>query len=118
MKKNYPPNFTYGDFAKSFTADLYQPPEWAELFMSAGAQYVVLTAKHHEGFCNFKTQHSWNWNSVDVGPNRDLVGELATAIRQWSNLRFGVYHSLYEWFNPVYLSDKKNGFKTQDFVRQ
>ena len=40
-------------------------------------RYVVLTSKHHEGFTNWPSHVSWNWNSMDVGPKRDLVGELA-----------------------------------------
>lgn len=58
---------------------------------------------------------SWNWNSKDVGPHRDLVGELGTAIRK-RDIRYGLYHSLLEWFHPLYLRDKENGFKTQSFV--
>ena len=42
----------------------------------AGAKYVVLTSKHHEGFCLWPNAQSWNWNSVDVGPHRDLCGDL------------------------------------------
>uniref|UniRef100_A0A8B9WQQ9 Alpha-L-fucosidase n=1 Tax=Bos mutus grunniens TaxID=30521 RepID=A0A8B9WQQ9_BOSMU len=103
MKENYPPDFSYADFG------------WADLFKAAGAKYVVLTTKHHEGYTNWPSPVSWNWNSKDVGPHRDLVGELGTAIRK-RNIRYGLYHSLLEWFHPLYLRDKKNGFKTQYFV--
>lgn len=44
-------------------------------------RYVVLTAKHHEGFTNWGSPVSWNWNSVDTGPHRDLVGDLGEAVR-------------------------------------
>ncbi|OWF55891.1 Alpha-L-fucosidase [Mizuhopecten yessoensis] len=64
------------------------------------------------------SQHSWNWNSMDVGPHRDLVGEFARAIRNKTYMNFGLYHSLYEWFHPLYLADKANNFQTQDFVRE
>lgn len=53
---------------------------------------------------------------MDVGPHRDLVGELAKAIRKNSNLVYGLYHSLFEWYNPMYLSDLQNSYKTQEFV--
>ncbi|XP_045154870.1 tissue alpha-L-fucosidase [Echinops telfairi] len=88
------------------------------LFCSRGFhvhRYVVLTTKHHEGFTNWPSSVSWNWNSQDVGPHRDLVGELGTALRK-RNIRYGLYHSLLEWFHPLYLFDKSNGFKTQYFV--
>lgn len=45
-------------------------------------RYVVFTAKHHEGFTNWPSPTSFNWNSMDVGPHRDLVGDLAAAVRK------------------------------------
>jgi len=42
----------------------------------------VLTTKHHEGFTNWESPVSWNWNSLDTGPHRDLVGELGEALRE------------------------------------
>lgn len=116
MKDNYRPGFTYADFAPQFCAELFEPNRWADILVASGAKYVVLTSKHHEGFTNWPSKHSWNWNSMDVGPKRDLVGELANAIRNKTKLHFGLYHSLFEWFHPLYLRDKANGFKTQDFV--
>ncbi|CAN9503810.1 unnamed protein product [Ophioblennius macclurei] len=115
MSKNYPPGFSYPDFAPHFHAEFFNPEEWADIFKASGAKYVVLTAKHHEGFTNWGSPNSWNWNSVDNGPHRDLVGDLGDAVRNRS-LHYGLYNSLYEWFNPLYLTDKKNGFKTQEFV--
>lgn len=56
---------------------------------------------------------SWNWNSVDVGPHRDLVGELSASICKL-NLHFGVYFSLMDWFHPLYINDKLHN--TSDFV--
>ncbi|XP_030645369.1 alpha-L-fucosidase 1, tandem duplicate 2 [Chanos chanos] len=116
MMKNYPPGFTYADFSPLLRGQFFDPQEWAEIFEASGAKYVVLTAKHHEGFTNWPSPNSWNWNSVDDGPHRDIVGELASAVRNRS-LHYGLYNSLYEWFNPLYLSDKKAGFNTQEFVR-
>uniref|UniRef100_UPI003AABAAF9 tissue alpha-L-fucosidase-like n=1 Tax=Centroberyx gerrardi TaxID=166262 RepID=UPI003AABAAF9 len=115
MSKNYPPGFSYPEFAPQFHAQFFDPGEWADIFKASGAKYVVLTAKHHEGFTNWGSPNSWNWNSVDTGPHRDLVGDLGEAVRNRS-LHYGLYNSLYEWFHPLYLSDKKNGFKTQEFV--
>uniref|UniRef100_G1SR53 Alpha-L-fucosidase n=1 Tax=Oryctolagus cuniculus TaxID=9986 RepID=G1SR53_RABIT len=115
MSDNYPPGFQYADFGPQFTARFFNPDEWAKLFEAAGAKYVVLTTKHHEGFTNWPSPMSWNWNSKSLGPHRDVVGELGTAIRK-RNIRYGLYYSLMEWFHPFYQQDKKNGFKTQYFV--
>ncbi|KAK4312821.1 hypothetical protein Pmani_005917 [Petrolisthes manimaculis] len=118
MERNFRPNFTYQDFAPHFTAEFFDPEQWAEVFQASGARYVVLTSKHHEGFTNWPSAVSWNWNSMDVGPKRDLVGDLAKAIRsKATDIHFGLYHSLFEWFNPLYLMDKKNNFSTNYFVQ-
>ncbi|CAN7984502.1 unnamed protein product, partial [Ixodes hexagonus] len=117
MKRNYEPGFTYPEFAPQFTAQLFDPDRWADLFYKSGARYVVLTSKHHEGYTLWPSSVSWNWNAGDVGPKRDLVGDLATALRRKGDgVRFGVYHSLYEWFNPLYLADKAAHWKTSEFV--
>ncbi|KAI0241181.1 Alpha-L-fucosidase [Lamellibrachia satsuma] len=118
MKKNYPPGFTYADFASQFTAELYDPDHWADVFKAAGAKYVVLTSKHHEGFCNWPTNVSFNWNAMEVGPKRDLLGDLAKSIRKRTDIHFGLYHSLFEWYNPMYLQDHANNFKTRYFVER
>ncbi|CAD5123803.1 DgyrCDS12114 [Dimorphilus gyrociliatus] len=117
VEKNYKPGWTYADFARDFTTEFYNPDEWAELFESSGAKYVVLTAKHHEGYTNWPSNVSFNWNSKAVGPNKDLVGMLADSIRRKTNIHFGLYHSLYEWFHPLYLMDQANKFKTNYFVK-
>ena len=100
--KTYGGGFLYQDFAPMFKADLFNPDQWAELFLESGARYIVPTSKHHEGFCLWPSAESWNWNSVDVGPHRDLLGELTTAVRA-RGLKTGFYYSLYEWYNPLYL---------------
>ena len=74
MKNNYKPDFTYADFAEDFTAELFDPTYWTEVFKASGAKYVVLTSKHHEGFTLWPSKYSFSWNAMDVGPKRDLVG--------------------------------------------
>ncbi len=102
--KTYGTNFKYQDFAPMFKAGLFEPDKWAELFRSSGAKYVVLTSKHHEGFTLWPSAQSWNWNSVDVGPHRDLCGDLSSSVKK-AGLHMGFYYSLYEWYNPVYKSN-------------
>src|SRR5665647_2745172 len=100
----YGPDFKYQDFANRFKAEMFQPDEWAERFKEAGAKYIVLTSKHHEGFTLWPSEQSWNWNSVDVGPHRDLCGDLTKSVKA-KGLHMGFYYSLYEWFNPLYKSN-------------
>ncbi|XP_067044468.1 alpha-L-fucosidase-like [Acropora muricata] len=118
MKKNYRPGFSYADFAPMFKAEFFNPDEWADLIARSGAKYFLLTSKHHEGWTNWRSNVSWNWNSVDNGPHRDLVGELAASIRSRTNVTFGLYYSLFEWFHPMYLADKANHFETQNYVNK
>lgn len=100
----YGADFQYQDFVKDFHAEMFDPAQWAAIFKRSGAKYVVLTSKHHEGFCLWPSEQAWNWNSVDVGPHRDLCGDLTEAVRA-EGLRMGFYYSFYEWFNPTYNSD-------------
>ena len=102
--KTYGKEFKYQDFVPQFKAELFDPDQWAEIFAASGARYVILTSKHHDGFCLWPSADSWNWNSVDVGPHRDLCGDLAKAVRA-KGLKMGFYYSLYEWYRPLYRSD-------------
>jgi alpha-L-fucosidase len=107
----YGPGFTYFDFAPMFRAELYDPDHWADVLFRSGAKYVALTSKHHDGFCLWRSaeaNRSWgrHWNSVDAGPKRDLLGDLFAAGHR-RGLRMGIYYSLYEWYNPLWLKDRK-----------
>ena len=72
--------FGYKDFVPQFTADKYDPAAWAELFRRAGARFVVPVAEHHDGFAMYDTALG-NWSAAKMGPKRDLVGDLARAVR-------------------------------------
>jgi len=107
---NYGAGFRYPDFAPQFRLQLYDPAHWADLFVKSGAKYVVLTSKHHEGFAlwpSAEASRTWGrpWNAMEVGPKRDVLGDLATAVRA-RGLKFGIYFSLYEWYNPLWLTDR------------
>lgn len=109
-RRVYGEKFAYADFAPQFKAELYDPAQWAELFARAGARYVVPTSKHHDGFAMWPSadaSRTWGrpWNSVETGPKRDLLGDLAKAVRA-QGMKFGFYYSLYEWYNPLWLKDR------------
>lgn len=91
----------YEDFADAFRAELFDADRVMELIKASGAKHYVLTSKHHDGFCLWPSKFAWNWNSVDVGPHRDIVGEFRSAARR-HGIRQGLYYSLFEWSNPYY----------------
>lgn len=72
--------------------------EWARLAKLAGMKYMVMTAKHHEGFCLWDSKMT-PYNAVQCGPGRDLVGEYVEACREFG-LRVGLYYSLMDWHHP------------------
>jgi alpha-L-fucosidase len=100
MNRGKIPVADYKAFAKNFTAAKYDPQAWAQLAADAGIKYVVITAKHHEGFALFDSAYS-DWNAVKAsGAKRDLLQPLADAVRA-KGLRFGVYYSQsQDWVNP------------------
>ncbi|MGO8787825.1 MAG: alpha-L-fucosidase [Terriglobia bacterium] len=109
-QKMYGAAFPYQNFAPQFRAQLFDPDHWADVFARSGAKYVVLTSKHHEGFALWPSKEAsatWGrpWNAVEIGPKRDLLGDLSEAVRR-KGLRMGCYYSLYEWYNPLWLADK------------
>lgn len=97
----YGKDFQYEDFAPMFKAELWTPDEWAELFQKSGARYVLLVSKHHDGFCLWPSQYAPNWNSVEIGPKRDICGELTEAVRK-KGLKMGFYYSLPEWTSKIH----------------
>jgi len=78
-----------------FTAKNYDPDEWARLAKNAGMRYMVLTTKHHDGFCLFDTATTER-NAVKQGPKRDLVKEYIEACRR-HGMKVGLYYSWPDW---------------------
>lgn len=90
--------FGYKDFIPQFTAARFDPHAWAALFRQAGAQFVVPTAEHHDGFPLYDSAFT-PWNAAQMGPRRDLIGELAAAVRR-QGMVFGVssHRAEHWWF--------------------
>ena len=85
-------------FFQKFKAENYRPREWARLAKKAGMKYIVLTAKHHEGFCLWNSK-STPFNAVNSGAGRDLLKEFVEACRA-EKLKVGLYFSLIDWHQP------------------
>ncbi|WP_206070876.1 alpha-L-fucosidase [Knoellia koreensis] len=100
-KETYGQDFNYDQFIGQWKAEKFNPQEWVDLFNEAGAKYFVLTSKHHEGVSLFDSKVSGR-DTVDLGPGRDLAGDLFKAAKADGKLKAGFYYSLYEWFNPNY----------------
>ena len=89
-------SFGYKDFIPMFKAEKFDPQQWAELFQAAGARYVIPTAEHHDGFAMYYSKLT-RWNAKEMGPHRDIIGELAEAVRG-KGMKFGVSnHRIENW---------------------
>jgi alpha-L-fucosidase len=90
--------FGYKDFIPHFQAEHFDPQAWAALFAEAGARFVVPVAEHHDGFAMYDSALS-RWTAAKMGPQRDIIGELAEAVRS-RGLVFGVssHRAEHWWF--------------------
>lgn len=90
-------DFGYKDFIPMFTADKFNAEEWASLFKSAGARYVVPVAEHHDGFQMYRSELS-RFNAYDMGPKRDVLGELSKAFKEVGIKHCASSHRAAHWF--------------------
>ena len=90
--------FGYKDFIPQLTGAHFDAASWAELFKASGARYVVPVAEHHDGFAMYDCGYS-DWTAVNMGPRRDIIGELSTATRA-AGLIFGLssHRAEHYWF--------------------
>ena len=90
-------DFGYKDFIPMFKAEQFDAREWLDIFKSAGAKYVVPVGEHHDGFAMYASTLT-RWNAVNMGPKRDIVGELASEIRL-RDLKLGISsHFAENWY--------------------
>jgi alpha-L-fucosidase len=89
--------FGYKDFIPRFRAEKFDPVVWVDLFKDAGARYIVPVAEHHDGFAMYDCSFT-QYNAVKMGPRRDVIGELAEAVRE-AGMKFGVsFHRAENWW--------------------
>jgi len=105
----------YSELTKYWHAELWNPDDWAQMFKDAGAQYVVLVTKHHDGYCLWDSKFQPEWNSVVSGPKRNIVEELTNSVRD-KGLRMGFYYSLPEWTNPLHIWMQDPDDSISDYV--
>lgn len=92
------PVLEYQKYAQQFNPAPGSALQWARLAKAAGMKYMVLTSKHHEGFCNWDTKLT-NYNAMQLGPKRDILKEYVEAARS-QGLGVGFYYSLMDWHHP------------------
>jgi len=91
------PTFGYKDLIPKFTAEKFDADEWADLFARSGAKFAGPVAEHHDGFAMWDTKYS-KWNAAKMGPKRDVVGELAKAVRKRDMKFVTAFHHAANWF--------------------
>lgn len=89
--------FGYKDFIPQFRAERFDPDEWAQLFRRAGAQFVVPVAEHHDGFAMYDCSVT-RWKATEMGPGRDVTGDLARAVRAQAMVFGASSHRAEHWF--------------------
>ncbi len=99
-------NEQYQKYFEQFNPDLFNPHEWARMAKEAGMKYVVLTAKHHEGFCMWDSKYT-DYKCTNTPFGRDIIKEFVEAFRA-EGLKVGFYYSLLDWHHPDYTIDKNH----------
>ncbi|HEY2859710.1 MAG TPA: alpha-L-fucosidase, partial [Terracidiphilus sp.] len=108
------PLLQYELLAKNFHPKPNVARDWARLAKRAGQKYMVMTTKHHEGFCHWDSKLT-DYNAAKQGPGRDLVREFVEAARA-EGLRVGFYYSLMDWHHPDGAICKTDEAARQRFV--
>lgn len=98
------PEEKYQKYFEHFNPDLYDPKDWARQAREAGMKYVVLTTKHHEGFCLFDTKYT-DYNVMNTPYGKDIVREYVDAFRA-EGIHVGFYYSLIDWHHPDFTIDR------------
>jgi alpha-L-fucosidase len=96
-------NEQYQKYFEEFNPDSFDPHKWARAAKAAGMKYVVLTTKHHEGFCLFDSKYT-DYKATNTRAHRDLVKDYVQALRA-EGLKVGFYYSLLDWHHPDYTMD-------------
>ena len=97
-------NEQYQKYFNAFDPDLFQPKEWARKAKEAGMRYVVITTKHHEGFCLWDSKYT-DYKAPNTAAKKDLLRLAVDAFRA-EGIRIGFYYSLIDWYHPEFPIDR------------
>ena len=98
MYQEHMPFEEYAPLAAQFNPQKYDPAQWVALAKAAGMKYMVITTRHHDGYCLFDSKVS-DFTSLKTGAGRDLIAEFARACHE-ANMPLGFYYSLVDWRFP------------------
>lgn len=101
----------YDNLYKDFNPENFNADKWVEIAKVAGMKYIVLTTKHHDGFCLWNTRET-DYNIMATPFKRDVVKELAEACRK-QGIAFGVYYSVADWHHPDFIYTSPRGKVTR-----
>jgi alpha-L-fucosidase len=99
------PLSTYDKFVQQFNPVQFNADEWVKLAKDAGMKYIVITSKHHDGFCNFDTKQT-DFDIMSTPFHRDILKELSVACKK-QGIQLCFYHSIMDWHHPDYLPRRK-----------
>ena len=118
MYQEHIPPEEYASLADRFNADAYNPSEWVALARDAGMEYMVITTRHHDGFCLYDSEAS-DFTAPKSAAGRDLVAEFVDACRS-EGMRIGFYYSLVDWRFPGVLprTENRERAKLEPMVKQ
>lgn len=102
-------DFGYKDFIPMFKAEKFNAKEWIDVFKKSGAKYIIPVADHHDGFAMYKS-NTTRWNAVEMGPERDVLGELFKEGRAQGLIMGASSHYAFNWS----FYNKKDHFDTVD----
>ncbi|MCC6155641.1 MAG: alpha-L-fucosidase, partial [Candidatus Hydrogenedentes bacterium] len=94
------PREEYDRLFEQFNPALFDADEWAQIAKDAGMRYLIITSKHHDGFCIWDSQYT-DYDIMSTPFKRDVLGELSAACKK-AGLAFSTYHSILDWYQPDY----------------
>ncbi|MDQ1297221.1 MAG: alpha-L-fucosidase [Bacteroidota bacterium] len=96
-----PSVFGYKEFIPMFHAENYNPAEWVDIIKQSGAKYAGFAVVHHDGFCLWDSEQT-RWNSMDMGPKRDLYGDLVKELKKENMKVIATFHNIstFNWYLP------------------
>src|SRR6478752_6454191 len=102
----------YDNLYKQFNPTKFNADEWVAIAKAAGMKYIVLTAKHHDGFCLWDTKQT-DYNIMNTPFHRDVVKELSAACKK-AGIAFGTYYSTCDWHHPDFPLTSPGGKKVRE----